>query len=74
MISPTGIIPEDLMYPQKKRQVIDFLIAQALPGPFKRRLLEGWCINVGVRCRPRDFYLLESSGVQPYAVPPVPGV
>jgi len=50
------------MYPERKKQVIDFLIAQPLPGDLKRRLLEGWAITVGVRCRSRDFSLVEQSG------------
>jgi hypothetical protein len=72
MISPTGIIPEELLYPQRKKDVINFLIAQALPGNLKRRLLEGWCITVGVRARPRDYYLLDASDVSPTDVPGVP--
>lgn len=63
MESPTGIIPEDLMFPEKKKQVIAFLQAQALPGDFKRRLLEGWCLTVGVRCRSKDFSDVANSGV-----------
>lgn len=72
MISTTGIIPEDLMYPQKKKDVINFLIAQPLPGNLKRRLLEGWCVTVGVRCMPRDYYLVDASDVQPTEVPSLP--
>jgi hypothetical protein len=72
MISPTGIIPEELMYPQRKKDVINFLIAQALPGNLKRRLLEGWCVTVGVRARPREYYLLDASDVSPTDVPGVP--
>lgn len=62
MESPTGIIPEHLMYPEKKQEVLRFLIAQPYPADFKRRLLEGWCLTVGVRCRSRDFRVVESSG------------
>ena len=62
MESTTGIIPEDLMFPQRKKQVIGFLIAQPLPSWTKRRLLEGWCITVGVRCRSREYHLVEISG------------
>jgi hypothetical protein len=63
MISTTGIIPEELMYPEKKKEVIAFLQAQAFPGQFKRRLLEGWQITVGIRLRARDFNTVEASGV-----------
>lgn len=73
MISPTGFIPESLMYPQKKAQVVSYLIAQPLPGNLKRRILEGWCITVGVRARPRDYYLVNASDVSPTDVPAIPG-
>lgn len=63
MESPTGIIPEALMYPEKKPQVVAFLQAQPLPGDLKRRLLEGWAITVGVRCQLKDYRVLEQSGV-----------
>jgi len=62
MESTTGIIPEELMYPQYKMAVIAFLISQPLPSWTKRRLLEGWCMTVGVRCRSWHYHLLEVSG------------
>lgn len=62
MESPTGIIPEELMFREKKDEVVKFLIAQPYAGDFKRRLLEGWCITVGVRCRSREFNLVYNSG------------
>jgi hypothetical protein len=60
--SPTGIIPEELMYPQRKAEVIAFLMAQPLPSWTKRRLAEGWCITVGCRMRSREYHLIEVSG------------
>lgn len=63
MESTTGIIPENLMYPQYKKDVISFLIAQPLPSWTKRRLLEGWCLTVGVRCFSSQYHLVEMSGV-----------
>lgn len=62
MESPTGIIPESLMYPEKKAEVVQFLQAQPLPGDFKRRLLEGWAITVGIRVRSREYNLVAASG------------
>mgnify|MGYP005812044757 CR=1 FL=1 len=62
MESPTGLIPEALMFPQKKAEVIAHLQAQPWPGDFKRRVLEGWALTVGVRIRSRDFTLVERSG------------
>jgi hypothetical protein len=63
MESPTGIIPEDLMFREKKADVVRFLQAQAFPGDFKRKLLQGWAISVGVRIRAREYNLVDASGV-----------
>jgi predicted TIM-barrel enzyme len=62
MESPTGIIPEALMYPERKKEVVAFLMAQPFPGDYKRRLLEGWAITVGIRCASRDYRAVENSG------------
>lgn len=63
-ISTTGIIPEALMDWHKKQEVIAWLQGQPYPGEFKRRLLEGWAVSVGIRVRPREYDLVEKSGVQ----------
>jgi hypothetical protein len=63
MESPTGIIPEELMYPQMKKQVISFLIAAPAPSWLKRRWLEGWAVNVGVRLFSSQYHMVEMSGV-----------
>lgn len=63
MESTTGVIPETLMFPQKKKDVLNFLIAQPLPSWTKCRLLEGWCMTVGVRCRNWEYHQVEVSGV-----------
>jgi hypothetical protein len=63
MESTTGIIPEILMFPQKKKAVLNFLIAQPLPSWTKRKLLNCWCMTVGIRCRSWEYHLVEVSGV-----------
>jgi len=63
MESPTGIIPESLMYPERKKEVIAFLQAQAFPGDYKRRLLEGWAVTVGLRVQAKDYNAVQASGV-----------
>jgi hypothetical protein len=73
MISTTGIIPEELMYWQKKPEVINWLLAQPLPGELKRRLLEGWGVTVGLRIRAREYQLLEDSGVDGNPARPAEG-
>ncbi len=62
MISPTGIIPDELMDRSKKKDVIAWLSAQPYPGDYKRRLLEGWQIWVGTKLHGRDFAAVESTG------------
>lgn len=62
MESPTGIIPESLMYPQKKAEVIAWLISQPAPSWTKRNLLAGWSITVGCRCKSSEYHLVEVSG------------
>lgn len=63
MESTTGIIPEELMFPQLKNDVISFLVMQPLPSWTKRRLLEGWCITVGCRAKSHEYHMVEMSGV-----------
>jgi len=63
VISPTGIIPEELMHPERKVDVVNWLIASPYEGFFKRRLLEGWAVTVGVRVRPVDFDRVVASGI-----------
>jgi len=63
MESPTGIIPEDLMFPQKKKEVITFLLSAPYTGDYKRRLLEGWAVTVGLRLRSADYSRVEKSGI-----------
>lgn len=63
MRSPTGIIAEDLMVPNKKRAVIDFLMAQPYTADMKRSLLLGWAVTVGMRLQRADYAAVERSGV-----------
>jgi len=51
------------MYRERKRDVINFLLAAAYPSEFKRRLLEGYALTVGLRIPAREFHLVEASGV-----------
>ncbi len=63
MASPTGIIAEALMFPEKKAEVIAFLLNSPLPGNLKRELLLGWAQTVGVRVTRADLSKVELSGV-----------
>lgn len=46
--SPTGIIPEELMFPSRRLQVMEFLMRLPVPGDDKVDLLVGWARMVGV--------------------------
>jgi len=63
MESPTGIIPDELMSRRKKREVKAWLAAQPFTGDYKRRLLEGWQIWVGIRLHGRDFQDVQATGI-----------
>ncbi len=47
MTSPTGIIPEALMSPGHKGEVIEFVKKMPVPGDDKERLLIAWAQAVG---------------------------
>lgn len=63
MRSPTGIIPEALMYPARLGEVLRFLKALPVPGHEKRDLLIGWAKTVGVKLRASLLASVERSGV-----------
>jgi hypothetical protein len=46
--SPTGIIPEELMFPAKKAEVMQYLKELPVHGDDKVDLLVGWAKMVGV--------------------------
>lgn len=49
MISPTGIIPEELMYPSKLGEVMAFLKTTVGTSTWKRDVFQGWARTVGVK-------------------------
>jgi hypothetical protein len=62
MASPTGIIPEVLMYPGQLGAVMDFLIALPAYGDEKEKLLFGWAKTVGVRLSGSQYRKVRLSG------------
>jgi len=62
MASPTGIIPEQLIRQNAKQEVIRWLKQQPAPGHFKRSLLLGWAMTVGVKIRGAEYREVEASG------------
>ncbi len=66
MESPTGRIPESLMRPELKAEVIRFIQAQAWPGDFKLHLFQGWVVTVGATATAAEFQIVENSGVDTF--------
>jgi len=62
MESPTGIIPEELMYPQKLGAVMELL--KSLPGASNEKLdvLRGWAKEVGVKLSASQVDAVRESG------------
>ena len=48
-------IPKELLAPDKKVQVIDYIRATSLPSRFRRRLLQDWAQAVGVELTGADY-------------------
>lgn len=61
--SPTGIIPESLMRPEKKADVIAWLVAGPAEAKWKKKMLLSWAQMVGVRLRKQDYDKVEGSAI-----------
>jgi hypothetical protein len=62
MISPTGIIPEAMMYPEKQAEVVALIKGMTATGDWKRELLQGWGRLVGVKIRQHQYRAVFLSG------------
>ena len=63
MVSPTLIIPEELMHPGKKQEVLRFLITAPAEAKLKQQLLLGWAQEVGIRLRQRDYVAVTNTAI-----------
>jgi hypothetical protein len=63
MASPTGLIPEEWMYPQKVGLVMDWLKSMPVPGHDKRTLLQGWARTVGAKISASQYEVVERTGI-----------
>ena len=48
-------IPKELLAPEKKAQVVEYIRATSLPSRFRRRLLQDWAQAVGVELTGADY-------------------
>ena len=62
MISPTGIIPEELMYPQRLGDVMTLLKSKVATGDWKREVLQGWARTVGVKISQAQYRAVYQTG------------
>ncbi len=69
MESPTGIIPEELMFPARLGEVLDFLKRAPIKGRLKVELLMGWARTVGVKITGSQYNAVRFSGTD---FPPAP--
>jgi len=51
----TGLLPEDLWFPNRKKDTINFLASQPAPSNVRRDWLFLWALWVGMRLNPADY-------------------
>jgi hypothetical protein len=51
------------MRPEKKQDVLAWLVAQPAEAKQKKQLLLGWAVMVGVRLHKRDYDQVEASAI-----------
>lgn len=68
--SPTGIIPEFLLFPARLPQVIQFLVRLPIEGDDKVDLLVGWAKAVGVTLNASQRNTVRQSGTDYSGVAP----
>jgi len=61
-ISPTGIIPEQLMYPNRLADVLDYISHLVADSDQKVDLLRGWAQTVGVKLSASQFNTVRYTG------------
>lgn len=74
MLSPTGYIPESLMYPSKLGEVMTFLEKEVATGAWKRDVFMGWARTVGVKISQSQKDAVYNSGWDHFQPPNQPVV
>lgn len=62
MISPTGIIDESLMFPERLSMVMQFLKDKTATGDWKRQVLQGWARVVGAKISQAQYAAVYRTG------------
>jgi len=55
MASTVDQIPKELMRPERKAAVLEWIRATSLPSRFRRKLLQEWGAAVGVELAGEDY-------------------
>lgn len=63
MESPSGVIPEELMNWQRRKDALNYLLSLPLDGELKQSLWEGWASWVGTHTSPAEKRKLMASGI-----------
>ena len=71
-VSPTGIIPEELMFPAKMAEVMAFLATLPVPGDDKVNLFVGWAKMVGVKVSSSQRAKVRNTGTDRTQFPSLP--
>lgn len=61
-ISPTGIIPEELLYGYKYNAVVEYIGRLHVDGDTKADLLRGWAQTVGVKLNGSQINKVRDTG------------
>jgi hypothetical protein len=70
--SPTGIIPEELLFPSKLADVMAFLATLPVEGDDKVELFVGWAKMVGVRVNSSQRAKVRNTGTDRTQFPAPP--
>ena len=70
--SPTGIIPEELMFPSRTKDVMLFLSTLPVHGDDKVELFVGWAKMVGVRVNASQRQAVRMTGTDRSQFPSLP--
>ena len=62
MISPYTTLPADLVNASRQADTVNYITAQPWPGHFKRLVLVGWAVTVGVKVPQETYNAVEKSG------------
>lgn len=64
MLSPTGIMPDELISPDRRTDAVNWILAQPLESRVKVRLFKGWLRTLGQTATAAEYTTIEDSGIE----------